>query len=172
MDGKKTAGRRKIPMKKIEKDKDRLITFSKRRSGIYKKACELAELCHADVGIVIFSPSQKPFSFGSPTVDSVVNRFNGNQDPLVGQGAYVPDPPHVPDNAELDEAKSRVETLKARQRELRKVLAGNNGERWWEKPAQDLGHVQAQIRWYEDLRRSLDGTLRQRDDGASGSVDP
>ncbi|ESR34579.1 hypothetical protein CICLE_v10007090mg [Citrus x clementina] len=38
MAGKKTKRRQKIEMKKIENEDDRLITFSKRGSGIYKKA--------------------------------------------------------------------------------------------------------------------------------------
>ncbi|CAN1128232.1 hypothetical protein LINPERHAP2_LOCUS4506 [Linum perenne] len=32
---KKTRGRQKIPMRKIEKDSDKMITFSKWRSGVY-----------------------------------------------------------------------------------------------------------------------------------------
>ncbi|KAM3393953.1 hypothetical protein P3S68_002954 [Capsicum galapagoense] len=41
MERKKTAGRRKIPLVKIEKDANRYSTFSKRCSGLYKKASEL-----------------------------------------------------------------------------------------------------------------------------------
>ncbi|KAI4370994.1 hypothetical protein MLD38_019275 [Melastoma candidum] len=171
-EAKKTAGRQKIPMEKIENGKDRLITFSKRRSGIYKKACELAELCHADSAIVIFSPTQKPFSFGSPTVDSTLNRFNGIEDPLRVNGADVPAQLQGPFSAEHDEAKSQVEALRAQQRVLKKVLARSQRERWWERSVPDLAHVQAQIRWYQDLRRSLDSNLRQRDDGASGQAGP
>ena len=62
-------------MKKIDKEVDRLVTFSKRRSGINKKASELVTLCGAEVGVVVFSPAAKPFSFGHPSVESVANRF-------------------------------------------------------------------------------------------------
>ncbi|CAB4292907.1 unnamed protein product [Prunus armeniaca] len=75
MEGKKTRGRQKIDIKKIENEDDRLITFSKRRSGIYKKASELAALCGAEVGIVVFSPKGKPYSYGSPAIEYVANRF-------------------------------------------------------------------------------------------------
>ena len=88
--GKKTKGRQKIAMKKIENEDDRLITFSKRRSGIYKKASELSTLCGAEVGFIVFSPAGKPFSFGHPSIESVANRFlnqnpppNDNTHPLV-----------------------------------------------------------------------------------------
>lgn len=42
MESKKSKGRQKIEMKRIEDLDDLLISFSKRRSGIYKKASELA----------------------------------------------------------------------------------------------------------------------------------
>ena len=75
MESKKTRGKQKIEMKKIDKEVDRLVTFSKRRSGINKKASELVTLCGAEVGVVVFSPAGKPFSFGHPSVESVANRF-------------------------------------------------------------------------------------------------
>ncbi|KAJ8535430.1 hypothetical protein K7X08_023150 [Anisodus acutangulus] len=72
---KKTLGRQKIPMAKIEKENDRYSTFSKRRSGLYKKASELIEQYDVDMGIIIFSPTGKPFSFFHPTVNSVIDSF-------------------------------------------------------------------------------------------------
>ncbi|XP_034893639.1 agamous-like MADS-box protein AGL29 [Populus alba] len=75
MASKKTKGRQKVEMKRIENQDDRLITFSKRRSGIYKKASELATLTGAEIAIAVFSPAGKPFSFGHPSVESVINRF-------------------------------------------------------------------------------------------------
>ncbi|WMV23869.1 hypothetical protein MTR67_017254 [Solanum verrucosum] len=38
-------GRGKVELKKIEKTSNRLVTFSKRRQGLIKKANELAILC-------------------------------------------------------------------------------------------------------------------------------
>jgi hypothetical protein len=40
MAAKKTKGRQKVELKRIDNQDDRLITFSKRRSGIYKNASE------------------------------------------------------------------------------------------------------------------------------------
>ncbi|XP_018634029.1 agamous-like MADS-box protein AGL62 [Nicotiana tomentosiformis] len=75
MEGKKTRERQKIPMKKIESEDDRYATFSKRRSGLYKKASELVKLCNIDVGIVLFSPTGKPFSIFHPTSQAIIDRF-------------------------------------------------------------------------------------------------
>ncbi|KAJ9153203.1 hypothetical protein P3X46_026668 [Hevea brasiliensis] len=68
-------GRRKIEMKMVKDSNSRQVTFSKRRSGIFKKAHELATLCAAQIAIVVFSPGGKPFSFGHPSVEPVVERF-------------------------------------------------------------------------------------------------
>ncbi|GAB4838364.1 hypothetical protein Ancab_027898 [Ancistrocladus abbreviatus] len=72
---KTSLGRQKIKIAKIEKANHRQVTFSKRRSGLFKKACELCTLCGIEILIIVFSPAQKVFSFGHPDVDSLVDRF-------------------------------------------------------------------------------------------------
>ncbi|XP_010509750.1 PREDICTED: agamous-like MADS-box protein AGL29 [Camelina sativa] len=68
-------GRRKIKMEMVQDMNTRQVTFSKRRTGLFKKASELATLCNAEIGIVVFSPGGKPFSYGKPDLDSVAERF-------------------------------------------------------------------------------------------------
>ncbi|CAN1316421.1 Agamous-like MADS-box protein AGL62 [Linum perenne] len=76
---KKTRGRQKIPMRKIEKDSDKMITFSKWRSGVYKKASELVTLTGCEIGLLVFSPARKAFSFAQPSFDFIVKRFMGRR---------------------------------------------------------------------------------------------
>ncbi|XP_060201113.1 agamous-like MADS-box protein AGL61 [Lycium barbarum] len=76
MADKKSLGRQKIPMAKIEKEEARYAAFSKRRKGLYKKASELiGEYDDLDIGIIMFSPTGKPYSFFHRTVDVVIDRF-------------------------------------------------------------------------------------------------
>ncbi|PKU66588.1 Agamous-like MADS-box protein AGL61 [Dendrobium catenatum] len=70
-------GRQKIAMKRIENEEARQVCFSKRRAGLFKKATELSILCGAEIGIVVFSPAGKPFSFGHPSLDYITKRFLG-----------------------------------------------------------------------------------------------
>ncbi|CAL9775563.1 unnamed protein product [Musa acuminata subsp. burmannicoides] len=72
---KPSMGRQKIEIKRIQNEEARQVCFSKRRSGLFKKASELTILCGAELGVVVFSPAGKVFSFGHPTVDAVVDRF-------------------------------------------------------------------------------------------------
>ncbi|KAM3306758.1 hypothetical protein P3S67_013629 [Capsicum chacoense] len=75
MERKKTTGRRKIPLVKIEKDVDRYSTFSKRCSSLYKKASELVRENEVDLGIVLTSPTDKTYAFVHPTSNAVIDRF-------------------------------------------------------------------------------------------------
>ncbi|KAJ4841813.1 hypothetical protein Tsubulata_041037 [Turnera subulata] len=77
MSERQAKGKQKIDMKEIEKKENKLITFSKRKSGIYKKACELSTLTGAEVGVVIISPAGKPFSFATSSIESMANRLLG-----------------------------------------------------------------------------------------------
>lgn len=74
-------GRQKIEIRRIASDEARQVCFSKRRAGLFKKASELSILCGADVAAVVFSPAGKAFSFGHPSVESVVERFLASSSP-------------------------------------------------------------------------------------------
>ncbi|KAL6654584.1 hypothetical protein ACP70R_008049 [Stipagrostis hirtigluma subsp. patula] len=53
-------GRVKLKIKKLENSSGRQVTYSKRRSGILKKAKELSILCDIDLILLMFSPTGKP----------------------------------------------------------------------------------------------------------------
>uniref|UniRef100_A0ACD5V4I8 Uncharacterized protein n=2 Tax=Avena sativa TaxID=4498 RepID=A0ACD5V4I8_AVESA len=59
-------GRGKVELKKIENTTSRQVTFSKRRMGLLKKANELAIICDAQVGVIVFSGSGKMYEYSSP----------------------------------------------------------------------------------------------------------
>lgn len=56
---------RKVDMKKIENITKCQVTFSKRRSSLFKKAHEISVLCDVDVALVAFSPSGRLGKFCS-----------------------------------------------------------------------------------------------------------
>ncbi|XP_078437407.1 MADS-box protein AGL24-like isoform X2 [Wolffia australiana] len=57
--------REKTKIRRIENTTARQVTFSKRRRGLFKKAHELAVLCGASVGLLVFSESCKLYEFSS-----------------------------------------------------------------------------------------------------------
>ncbi|KAL4591893.1 hypothetical protein LXL04_004868 [Taraxacum kok-saghyz] len=58
-------GRRKLEIKRIKDKSSRLVAFSKRRTGLFKKARQLSVLCDVDVSVVVFSDSGKLYDFCS-----------------------------------------------------------------------------------------------------------
>lgn len=58
-------GRGRVELKRIENKISRQVTFSKRRSGLWKKANEISVLCDADVALLVFSTKGKLFEFSS-----------------------------------------------------------------------------------------------------------
>ncbi|XP_030925159.1 agamous-like MADS-box protein AGL61 [Quercus lobata] len=74
-ESKRPSGRKKIEMKRIEKHSRRIVTFSKRRKGLFKKAAELSAMCGAHVAVFVFSPKDRLYTFTHPTADSVIDRF-------------------------------------------------------------------------------------------------
>ncbi|CAN6982376.1 unnamed protein product [Brassica oleracea var. botrytis] len=77
----KTKGRQKTKMVKIEKEKNLQVTFCKRKNGLFKKANELCTLCNARVAIILFSPSGKICSFGHTKVETIIDRFEKTDHP-------------------------------------------------------------------------------------------
>ncbi|XP_068654430.1 MADS-box transcription factor 23-like isoform X2 [Aristolochia californica] len=69
-------GRGKIVIRRIDNSTSRQVTFSKRRNGLLKKAKELAILCDAEVGLMIFSSTSKLYDFASSSMKSVIDRYN------------------------------------------------------------------------------------------------
>jgi len=73
-------GRRKIDIVRIENERHRQVTFTKRKSGLIKKATELAILCDAQVGIVIFGANQKMSLYASTSMDDIISRYRDHAD--------------------------------------------------------------------------------------------
>ncbi|RXI07938.1 hypothetical protein DVH24_014504 [Malus domestica] len=73
-------GRGKIVIRRIDNSTSRQVTFSKRRKGLIKKAKELAILCDAEVGLVIFSSTGKLYEFASNSLNSVIERYSRSKE--------------------------------------------------------------------------------------------
>ncbi|GAA5965615.1 hypothetical protein JCM3765_004757 [Sporobolomyces pararoseus] len=69
-------GRRKISIAPISDDRNRQVTFLKRKNGLFKKAYELGVLCSADVAVVVFNANGKLFEFGSGDLDQILLRYS------------------------------------------------------------------------------------------------
>ncbi|KAM0931401.1 hypothetical protein ACQ4PT_000425 [Festuca glaucescens] len=57
--------RGRVELRRIEDRTSRQVRFSKRRSGLFKKAFELSLLCDAEVALLVFSPAGKLYEYSS-----------------------------------------------------------------------------------------------------------
>ncbi|CAN8300794.1 unnamed protein product [Cochlearia groenlandica] len=62
-------GRGKIEIKRIENANNRVVTFTKRRNGLVKKAKEITVLCDAKVALIIFASNGKMTDYCCPSMD-------------------------------------------------------------------------------------------------------
>ncbi|PBP24290.1 SRF-type transcription factor RlmA [Diplocarpon rosae] len=68
-------GRRKIEIKAIKDDRNRSVTFLKRKGGLFKKAHELSVLCSVDVAVVIFGNNKKLYEYSSSDIGEIMTRY-------------------------------------------------------------------------------------------------
>ncbi|KAM0843414.1 hypothetical protein ACQ4PT_057718 [Festuca glaucescens] len=74
--------RGKTVIKRIDDTTSRQVTFSKRKSGLFKKAKELGILCDAQVGVVLFSNTGRLYEYSNSRMKSIVERY---QEVMEGQ---------------------------------------------------------------------------------------
>ncbi|XP_010417244.2 PREDICTED: agamous-like MADS-box protein AGL61 [Camelina sativa] len=159
---KETIGRQKIPMVKIKKESHRQVTFSKRRAGLFKKASELCTLCGAEIGIIVFSPAKKPFSFGHPSVESLLDRYLSRNNISLAQ-TQQPQGNSAAGcelNMQLTQILSEVEDEKKKgqaMEEIRKASVRRSVINWWEKPVEEMNMFQLQEMKHalEELRKTV-----------------
>ncbi|ETI26253.1 hypothetical protein G647_03030 [Cladophialophora carrionii CBS 160.54] len=68
-------GRRKIEIRAIKDDRNRSVTFLKRKGGLFKKAYELSVLCSVDVAVIIFGHNKKLYEFSSGDINETLRRY-------------------------------------------------------------------------------------------------
>ncbi|KAK6123136.1 hypothetical protein DH2020_019544 [Rehmannia glutinosa] len=69
-------GRGRVQLKRIENKVNQQVTFSKRRSGLLKKAHEISVLCDADVGLIVFSTKGKLFEYATDScMERILERY-------------------------------------------------------------------------------------------------
>ncbi|KAI1323525.1 hypothetical protein F5Y16DRAFT_383431 [Xylariaceae sp. FL0255] len=68
-------GRRKIEIKAIKDDRNRSVTFLKRKGGLFKKAHELSVLCSVDVAVFIFGNNKKLYEYSSSDMRDLIGRY-------------------------------------------------------------------------------------------------
>lgn len=180
--GRQTKGKQKIEMKKVENYGDRMITFSKRKAGIFKKMNEIIAMCNVEVAILVFSQAGKPYTFAHPSMEEVSARLKNpsglepvakdDLGPLVE--AYKKRRIHdlIKKMEALDEELAMVVEKMKVMKESRKEKMLD--EMWWNFPSEGLSVKELQQRYqaFVELNDNLCDMVLSRsgkDDGDDSS---
>ncbi|KAK5878351.1 hypothetical protein CesoFtcFv8_023763 [Champsocephalus esox] len=74
-------GRKKIQIARIMDERNRHVTFTKRKFGLMKKAYELSVLCDCEIALIIFNSTNKLFQYASTDMDKVLLKYTEYNEP-------------------------------------------------------------------------------------------
>ncbi|KAL8056586.1 hypothetical protein ABFX02_04G128300 [Erythranthe guttata] len=169
---KKTMGRRKIEIKKIEKKSSLQVTFSKRRTGLFRKASEISVLCGAEIAILVQSPANKIYSYGHPSVETLLHRYQTGGGG--GGGAALNIIPYREDRRDkYDEAVRKLEIVK---RSVKQECSISSTRFWWDEPMEGMElyeleeYVDAMEALKDNVTRRVEEMEKQKSNAGSAST--
>ncbi|KAA8522326.1 hypothetical protein F0562_013313 [Nyssa sinensis] len=147
--------RGKTQMKRIENATSRQVTFSKRRSGLLKKAFELSVLCDAEVALIIFSTKGRLYEFSSSSINKTIERYQRNaKDPGIGKKTVQQDVQHL-----KEEAVTMAKKIELLEDSNRKLL----GERLESCSIDELQEIEEQLsRALSNIRARKNQLFREK----------
>uniref|UniRef100_A0A8C8RXW3 Myocyte enhancer factor 2B n=1 Tax=Pelusios castaneus TaxID=367368 RepID=A0A8C8RXW3_9SAUR len=74
-------GRKKIQISRILDQRNRQVTFTKRKFGLMKKAYELSVLCDCEIALIIFNSTNRLFQYASTDMDKVLLKYTEYSEP-------------------------------------------------------------------------------------------
>ncbi|KAK9766561.1 hypothetical protein K7432_004284 [Basidiobolus ranarum] len=74
-------GRKKIEIKPILDERNKQVTFLKRKFGLMKKAYELSVLCECEIGLIIFNSQNKLVQYASSDMDKILMKYTEYNEP-------------------------------------------------------------------------------------------
>ncbi|XP_078526682.1 myocyte-specific enhancer factor 2B-like [Lissotriton helveticus] len=74
-------GRKKIQISRILDQRNRQVTFTKRKFGLMKKAYELSVLCDCEIALIIFNSTSRLFQYASTDMDKVLLKYTEYSEP-------------------------------------------------------------------------------------------
>ncbi|RPA86906.1 hypothetical protein BJ508DRAFT_301709 [Ascobolus immersus RN42] len=79
-------GRRKIAIEPITEERNRSVTFLKRKAGLFKKAHELSVLCSVEVAVIVYGSNRRLYEYCSSDMHSMLSRYTSFEQPHEHRG--------------------------------------------------------------------------------------
>lgn len=126
----------KIEIKRIENATNRQVTYSKRRSGILKKAKELTVLCDAEVSLIMFSSTGKMTEYLSPSLNGNTKRVYDRYQQISGSSLW---------NSHYESLQNALNKQKEINKRLRREIRQRMGEDLDELTIDELRNLEANL---------------------------
>ncbi|XP_062019555.1 agamous-like MADS-box protein AGL62 [Rosa rugosa] len=159
-------GRQRIEVHKLEKASNRQVTFSKRRFGVFKKASELCTLSGAEIALIVDSPAKKTYSFGYPSMEAVIDRYENMNAPLANNSnteqlmeAACRRQTHDL-MAELDAINEDLHKETLKRKVLNKKEKAGQAQNWYERSV-DCINDKEQLNFFKNVLRELGDMVAQ-----------
>jgi hypothetical protein len=68
-------GRKKISISPLKDERNRHVTFNKRKAGLIKKAMELSILCNTQIALVMFNSDNQLFEYCSTDPRYILQKY-------------------------------------------------------------------------------------------------
>lgn len=160
-------------MRLIQNQDDLYSSFSKRRFGLFKKGGELSTLCGADLGIIVFSPTDNPFSFFSPTMESVVERYVNPDRPSKHSARAI----DAYARSRIQDLNKQLDLLLEQKLKLKQIheMDRTREKGWWEEASVDSldkEQVGVWIAWFKDFKDRVQNEIHHHhQNGGSINID-
>uniref|UniRef100_A0A4W5KWK1 Myocyte enhancer factor 2cb n=1 Tax=Hucho hucho TaxID=62062 RepID=A0A4W5KWK1_9TELE len=112
-------GRKKIQITRIMDERNRQVTFTKRKFGLMKKAYELSVLCDCEIALIIFNSTNKLFQYASTDMDKVLLKYTEYNEPHESRT-----------NSDIVEALNKKENKGGESPELQSALTPRTEEKY------------------------------------------
>ncbi|KAM0881227.1 hypothetical protein ACQ4PT_033083 [Festuca glaucescens] len=154
-------GRGKVQLRRIESNVSRQVTFSKRRSGLLKKAHEIAVLCDANVAVIVFSAKGRLYEYSAHTsMERILERYETFS---LSQGNVVEEFTDLEGSMNYDHIKltSRIEALQKSRRNLMGEQLDSLTAREVQQLEQQIGNALRNIRLKKEKAEVLEASLHK-----------
>ncbi|KAM1747705.1 hypothetical protein ACFX15_008377 [Malus domestica] len=147
---------RRLVIKKIEKPNSLLVSFFKRRGGLFRKACQFSGPCGAEVAVIVFSPYGRLYVFGHPSVDSVLSRLERVNTALHGRQYISMHASSEAEDHDTDSSNLEKDTEEMEEDEASKF--------WWDQPIENVKKVDELKQFKSSLEKLKAKVITQLDE--------